>query len=375
MNMKKVAFAVGSAAIALAFPVFVHAGSGTVVEEIVARVNNDIITLSDYEKAQATLRPEAQQDCQNCSDDKITQMVDDEKKNLLRDLIDQSLLVQRAKDLDIDVDTDVIKELDQMRQQYNLPSMDALQKAVEGSGGNWEDYKQQVKNKLLTQKVIQQEVGPTIKIGNDEVQKYYEAHKDEFLRPEEVDLSAIFLSTENKSPQEVTAIKAKADALEKRIKAGDDFSALAKRFSEGPTANEGGELGEFKRGEMDPGIEKIVFAMKKGDTTDVLDVSNGLQILRVNQHFEAGLQPFTKVEDDIENQLYQSRIQAAMRKYLTQLRKDSYVVVTGGYTDTGAVSGGNVIQEVPYGQQQGKEKKKKTPKTPIPTDDQGDQNL
>lgn len=375
MNMRKIAFVAGSAAIALAFPVFVHAGTGTVVEEIIARVNNDIITLSDYEKAQAALRPEAQQDCQNCNDDKINQMVDGEKKDLLRDLIDQSLLVQRGKDLDINVDTDVIKELDQVRQQNNLPSMDALQKAVEGSGANWEDYKQQMKNRILTQKVIQQEVGPTIKIGNDEVQKYYEAHKDEYVRPEEVDLSAIFLNTENKSPQEVTAIKAKADALEKRIKAGEDFSALAKRFSEGPTANDGGELGEFKRGEMDPSIEKMVFAMKKGDTTDIVNVSNGLQILRVNQHFEAGLQPFTKVEDDIENQLYQTRIQAAMRKYLTQLRKDSYVVVIGGYTDSGAVAGGNAIQEVPYGQQQAKEKKKKPKAPPIPVDDQGDQNL
>lgn len=253
--------------------------------------------------------------------------------------------------------------------------MDALQKAIEGSGGNWEDYKQQMKNRILTQKVIQQEVGPTVKIGNDEVQKYYEAHKDQFVRPEEVDLSAIFLNTENKSPQEVTAIKAKADALEKRIKAGEDFSALAKRFSEGPTANEGGELGEFKRGEMDAGIEKSIFTMKRGESTDVLTVSNGLQILRVNQHFDAGLQPFTKVEDDIENQLYQSRITAAMRTYLTQLRKDSYVVVNGGYADSGAVASGNVIQEVPYGQQQSKEKKKKAPKTPLPTDDQGDQNL
>lgn len=374
MHMKKIAFVLGSAAIALAFPVFVHAGSGAVVEEIIARVNNDIITLSDYEKAEGQLRPEAQQECQNCADDKINGMVEDQKKNLLRAMIDQSLLVQRGKDLDINVDTDVIKELDQIRQQNGLTSMDALQKALEGTGANWEDYKQHIKNQILTQKVIQQEVGPTVKIGNDEVQKYYQAHKDEFVRPEEVDISAIFLNTENKSPQEVIAIKAKADALEKRIKAGEDFSALAKRFSEGPTATDGGELGEFKRGEMDAGIEKIVFAMKKGDSTDVLTVSNGLQILRVNQHFDAGLQQFSKVEDDIENQLYQSRIQAAMRTYLTQLRKDSYVVVTGGYTDTGAVSGGNVIQEVPYGQQKEKEKKKKPKAPPIPVDDQGDQN-
>lgn len=373
MTMKKTTFVAGAAAMALAFPVFLHAG-GTIVEEIIARVNNDIITLSDYQKAEASLLPEVQQDCQGCTDAKISGMVADEKKNLLRDLIDRSLLVQRAKDLNINVDTDVIKELDSIRQQNGLPSMDALEKAVEGTGANWEDYKQRLQNQLLTQRVIQQEVGPTVKIANDEIQKYYEAHKSEFVKPEEVDISGIFFSTENKSPQEVAAIKEKAEALEKRVKAGEDFGALAKRFSEGPTANQEGELGEFKQGELTPDIEKVVFAMKKGDSTDVIEASNppGFQIFHVNQHFEAGLQPLSKVEDDIENQLYQSRIQPALRQYESQLRKDSYVVVTAGYVDTGGASSGSVIQEVPYGSDKNKAKKKKAPKTDL--GDQGDQN-
>ncbi|MFZ0640538.1 MAG: peptidylprolyl isomerase [Candidatus Acidiferrales bacterium] len=371
MTIKKLAFVVGGAVLTLALPVFVHA-SGAVVEQIIARVNNDIITLSEYQKAEASLRPEAQQDCEGCTEAKINEMVDEEKKNLLRDLIDQSLLVQRGKDLDINVDTDVIKRLDAVRQQYNLPSMDALEKAVEDSGANWEDYKQRLKDSILQQKVIQQEVGPTIKISNDEIRKYYEAHQSEFVKPEEVDLSAIFFSTENKSPQEAAVIKAKAEALVKRLKAGEDFGALAKRFSEGPTASQEGELGEFKRGEMNPDMEKIVFALKKGDSTDVIEASNGLQILHVNQHFDSGLQPFSKVEDEIENELYQDKIQPALRKYVTQLRKDSYYVVSAGYTDSGAVSGNNVIQEVPYSTEKDKVKKKKTPKTDI--GDPGDQN-
>ena len=371
MTMKKLGFVAGGAVLALALPVLVHA-TGAVVEQIVARVNNDIITLSEYQKAEASLRPEAQQDCQGCTEEKIDEMVANDKKNLLESLIDRSLLVQRAKDLDINVDTDVIKELDAVRQQNGMPSMDALEKAVEGSGGNWEDYKQQLKDRILTQRVIQQEVGPTVKITNDEIQKYYEAHKSEFVKPEEVDLSAIFFSTENKSPQEAAAIKEKAETLEKRIKAGEDFGALAKRFSEGPTANQEGELGEFKRGEMTQDIESAVFALKKGESTDVMEAPNGLQILHVNQHFDSGLQPFSKVEDEIENELYQSRIQPAMRKYLTQLRKDSYYVVSAGYTDSGAVSGSNVIQELPYGTAKDKVKKKKAPKTDV--GDPGDQN-
>ncbi|MGH9865185.1 MAG: peptidylprolyl isomerase, partial [Candidatus Acidiferrales bacterium] len=269
------------------------------------------------------------------------------------------LLVQRAKDMNISVETDVVKRLDSVRQQNKLPSMDALQKAVESQGIGWEDYKAQLRNSILTQRVISEEVGSTVRIGGDEVQKYYDAHKNEFVKPEEVDLSVIFFSTENKTPQEVAVIQQKAEGLLKRLKSGEDFGGLAKRFSEGPTSAEGGELGSFKRGELAPDLEKVVFGLKKSDLTDIIHASNGLQILRVNQHFDSGLQPLNNVEQEVENALYQQKIQPAMRKFLTQLRKDSYVVVKAGYTDSGGVSGGSVIQETAYNSDQDKAKKKK----------------
>ncbi|HEU5410301.1 MAG TPA: peptidylprolyl isomerase [Candidatus Acidoferrales bacterium] len=374
MTMKKMNYVAVGTILAFMLPILANAnGTGKIVDEIIARVNNDIITLSDYQKADAQMRQEAQQDCQGCTQEKINGMIAQGQKNLLRDLIDQSLLVQRAKDMGISADTDVIKRLDMIRQQNQLPSMEALQKAVESQGISWEDYKQQMKNSLLQQKVIQQEVGPDIKIGQDEVKKYYDGHKNEFVKPEEVDLSTIFFSTENKTPQEADAIKKKAEAIVQRLKAGEDFGKLAQKFSEGTTASEGGEVGVFKRGQLSPDIEKLVFGMKKGDSTDVLPAPNGLQILHVNEHFEAGLQPLSKEENEIENDIYSEKIQPAMRKYLTQLRKDSYMVINSGYADSGSAGENTVIQEVPYGTEAGKDKKKK--KTPVPgIDDQGDGN-
>ena len=374
MTMKKMNYIAAGAIVGFLFPVLLHAGgTGKVVDEIIARVNNDISTLSDYQKADAQMRQEAQQDCQGCAQEKINDMVAQGQKNLLRDLIDQSLLVQRAKDMGISADTDVIKRLDMIRQQNQLPSMEALQKAVESQGISWEDYKQQMRNSLLQQKVIQQEVGPDVKIGQDEVKKYYDAHQNEFVKPEEVDLATIFFSTENKTPQEADAIKKKAEAIVQRLKAGEDFGKLAQKFSEGTTANEGGEVGVFKRGQLSPDIEKLVFSMKKGDSTDVLPAPNGLQILHVNEHFETGLQPLSKEENEIENDIYSEKIQPAMRKYLTQLRKDSYLVINSGYADSGSAGENTVIQEVPYGTEAGKDKKKK--KTPVPgIDDQGGGN-
>ncbi|HEV2288447.1 MAG TPA: peptidylprolyl isomerase [Candidatus Acidoferrales bacterium] len=363
--MKRSAVIFWTAVFAILLPTAVYA-TGTIVDEIIARVNNDIITFSDYQKALDALPGEVQQGCQGCAPDKISAMLATEKKDLLRDLIDQSLLVQRAKDLNISVDTDVIKRLDDIRQQNGLDSMDALQKAVEGQGYSWEDYKDSMKNELLRQRVISEQVGSNIKIGHDEVLKYYDAHKNEFVRPEEVDLSVIFLSTENKNPTETLEIKQKAENLLKRLKEGEDFGALAKRFSEGSTAAQGGEIGEFPKDELSPALAKLVFSLHKGDVTDVLPASNGMQIYRVNEHYDAGLQPLAKVEPDVENALYQQRIQPALRKYLDQLRKDSYVVVKAGYVDAGAVEGGSVISEAAYTAEQAKTKKKKVKKT---TDD------
>jgi peptidyl-prolyl cis-trans isomerase SurA len=356
MNMKRFTFRFALAGILLAIPLVVFA-RGTVVEEIIARVNNDIITLSDYQKAEAALPEEVQQDCPGCPPDKINAMLAEEKKNLLRSLIDKSLLVQRAQDMNIDVTTEVVRQLDQIRQQNKLASMEALQKAVESEGVGWEDYKQQLTDSLLTQRVIQEEVGSTIKISNEDVKKYYDAHKADFVKPEEVDISEILFNTQGKTPQELTAIMTKAQDVLNRLKLGEDFGALAQRFSDGPTASQKGELGVFKRGELNPALEKTIFALHKGDNTGLIHGDTGLEIFHVNEHYDAGQQPLDKVELDIENIIYQQRIPAAMRTYLTQLRRDSYVVVKPGYVDTGAAGGSSVIQETSADQDKGKKKK------------------
>ncbi len=318
----------------------------TLIEEIVARVNNQIITLSDYEKAAQGLAEEVRQDCQNCAPDQLQAEVKERQKNLLRDMIDQQLLIERAKDMGIDVETELVKRLDEVRKENNLATMDDLEKAVEKQGIVWEDYKQQMKNGLLTQKVIQQEVGGRMDIGPDEIKKYYDAHKQDFVRKEQVDLSEIFLSTEGKTPEEIAAIKTKADDLHKRIVNGDEFAELAKRHSEGSTAQDGGELGSYESGQLAPQLADAVFKLDKNGITDVIQTKTGFEILKVNEHYQAGLQPLDKVSDQITNIIYKQKMDPAMRSYLAELREESYVTVKPGFTDTAAVPGATVIQEV-----------------------------
>ncbi|MFZ1031670.1 MAG: peptidylprolyl isomerase, partial [Candidatus Acidiferrales bacterium] len=283
----------------LVMPSAAHSQSkATVVEEIIARVNNDVITMSDYQKADEQLRVEVAHDCTGCPPERVQTEYKDQQKDLLRGLIDQSLLVQRAKDLGISVETDLIKRMDEVRKQNGLNSMEELEKAVESSGIAWEDYKTQIRNGLLTQEVMRKEVGSRINIGNDEVKKYYDEHPQEFTRPEQVALAEIFLSTEGKSPEEIAAVQKKAEDLHNRVVKGEDFGELAKRYSEGSTAkDQSGDLGTYQRGQLSPQLEAVVFKMDKDQITDVIQTKTGFEILKVENHYQAGLQPMNKVEN------------------------------------------------------------------------------
>src|SRR5262245_32254589 len=208
------------------------ASSGAVVEEIIARVNNEIITRTEYDKSLAQTEEETRQDCQGkCTPEQLQSELDARKKTALRDLIDQSLLAQRGKDLGISVETDVVKQLDQIRVQNKLASMDDLEKAVTSQGLNWEDFKSNIRNRILTQKVVSQEVGSHISIGESDGRSYYEQHKGEFVRPEQVALREIKVSTEGKKEAELPDLRKKAETALKRVKDGEDFGEIAKRLS------------------------------------------------------------------------------------------------------------------------------------------------
>jgi len=187
---------------AMLFPVLTAADS--VVEEIIARVNNEIITRTEYAHSRDQLKQEAQQ--QNAAN--ADRIVAEKQRDVLRDLIDQQLLVQRGKDMGITADNDVVKRLDEIRKSMNLESMDDLEKAAQQQGVSFEDFKNNMKNSIITQRVIGEEVGRRIQIPPAELTQYYEQHKQEFERPEQVDLAEILVSTE--APK-AAAEPAKAD--------------------------------------------------------------------------------------------------------------------------------------------------------------------
>ena len=168
-------------------PVFT---AGQVVEEIVTRVNGQIVTLSEFQRSKDQTRDDAkQQDPANAD-----KLYAEREKDVLRDLIDQQLLLQKGKDLDITGDTDLIKELDQMRKDMKLDTMEELEKAATAQGISYEDFKQNMRNRIITQKVIGEEVGSHLSITKEEEQQFYNEHRNEMEQPESIKLSEILVA-------------------------------------------------------------------------------------------------------------------------------------------------------------------------------------
>jgi peptidyl-prolyl cis-trans isomerase SurA len=304
---------------------------GTTVEDIIARVNDQIITRSDYDRSMAEVDQEARQHGATS-----LQEISASHKDLLRNLIDQQLWLSKGKEMGITGDTELIKKLDEIRKQYHLDTIEDLEKAAKEQGVSFEDFKANIRNGIITQEVMREEVGSSLRFTPGEAERYYEQHKQDYSQPESVRLSEILISTGTGDDAKAAAAKAKADDIETRLHAGGDFSQLAKSFSDGPTAAQGGDLGEYQPGALPKALEDKTFPLKAGQFTDPILTRQGYIILRVNQHVPGGARPFKEVQDQVENDFYMSRMEPAIRAYLTKLREDSFIDIKPGYTDSGA---------------------------------------
>ena len=307
-----------------------------VVQEIIARVNNQIITRSEYVRSEEDLRKDAQQQDPINAD----KLVAERDKDVLRDLIDQQLLLEKGKDLGITADTELIKKLDQMRKDMNLESMEDLEKAAQAQGISFEDFKQNMRNQIITQQVIGREVGQRLVIDKEQEKKYYDEHQKDLDQPEQIKLSEILVSTEKKAKdstdeQQLQAAKAKADDLLEQIKKGAKFEDVAKKNSD-VSAAQGGDLGYFKRGTLAKELEDVTFAMKPGDVSNVIRTRPGYVILKVIEHHDAGVAPLSQIEGHIQDAVYMQKLQPALREYLTKLRDEAFIDIKPGYVDTAA---------------------------------------
>ena len=310
----------------------------TVIEEIVAKVNGEIVTRGDIERTRKQMETAMRE--QGATGDRLQQALAESEKNILRERIDQLLLQSKAKEMNLNVDSEVAKQLADIQRKSGLTDPDKFQQFVrDQTGMSYEDYKNDRKNDLLTNRVIRQEVASKITIKREESQQYYDTHQDEFKREERVFLRELLVAT---PPGTDTAqAQKKAKDLADRGKKGEKFDELARSNSDSASAQQDGDIGAYEKGKLRPEIEKTVWDQPRGYVTDPINVGNGFLILKVEEHQKAGLAGFEEVLPQITNQLFNPRFNPELRRYLTQLRVTAFLEIKPGYEDSGAAPGKN----------------------------------
>jgi parvulin-like peptidyl-prolyl isomerase len=309
-----------------------------VVDQIVAKVNGDIVS---QDEIQRLVRERGQElKAQGATGPQLQRALEETEKNLLRDRIDQLLLVQKGKELNINVDSEISKYLASLRRQSAITDEEKFRDYVrQQSGMSYEDFQAEAKNNALTREVIGTEVGRHIHVDSKEIQEYYDAHKQDFVRDEKVYLSEILISTQNKDAAGVAAAEKKGKQVADDAAKGQRFADLARDNSDAATAKDGGALGGYKKGELTKEIDDAVWHLPKGSVTKPMKLANGFEIFKVEDHTKAGLAPVDDVKGEIENALYGPKMQPRVREYLTSLRRQAFLQVKPGFLDSGAAPG------------------------------------
>ena len=317
-----------------------------VIEEIAAKVNGDIITRGDVDNTRHTIEAELKK--QGLSGAALDKALREQGNDALRDQIDQLLLVQHGKDLNINVDADVTKRIAQIQLDSKIGDPDKFHDYIrEGTGMPFEDFRAKLRDQILTQRVISQEVMSRINIPHSEVEKYYEEHKKEFVREEQVFLREILISTDGKTPDQVAQAERRAKELVARARKGEKFAELARQYSDSETKESFGELPPYKRGTLVKELEDIVFKEKKGYVSDPIKLKYGFEIVKIEERFETGQAPIADVENEIMEKLSMPQMQPKVRELLTKLRLDAFLEIRAGFTDTGAAPGKNTAWQDP----------------------------
>jgi parvulin-like peptidyl-prolyl isomerase len=312
------------------------------VEEIVAKVNGEIITRGELTQQREIIASDLRQ-TQGLAGDALDEAVNKKAADALRDQIDQLLLVQKAKEKNINVDADVNRRIAEIQSDSKISDPEKFHEWLQEQlhGVSFEDFKLQTKNQFLTQRVISEEVYRNITIPKADVEKYYNEHKPEFIRQEMVSLREILVSVGDGSPEKVAAAEKKAKALVERARKGEaKFTDLARQYSDAATATSDGDLGAFKRGDLAKEIDDVVFKQNpKGYVTDPIRRPAGFEIYRVEEHYAAGQASLDEVQAEITNRLMEPVVKPKLRDYLTQLRQNAFLQIKDGFTDSGAAQG------------------------------------
>lgn len=296
---------------------------GEVIEQIVAQVNNDIITLTQYNREKDTVLKQMRGRYQG---DELTARYNETVKQILPSLINELLLVQKANEYGMseDLDLEANAYLEDLMKQNSIPNMDALKQEMARAGIVYANYYENLKRQILVSRIRGAIVRQRIKVMTGEVEKYYQDHVQEFTTPEQVELAEIVLYTKDKNADEV---RTRINQVHQELQAGQAFADLAKAFSDGPSAKDGGNIGSFPLSNLTPAIREVVQTLQTGQYSRVLEMEFGFEILQLVKRTPAVQRPLEEIRRDVEEKLFRTRLEPVMKEFMAELRKQSYVYV------------------------------------------------
>ena len=292
-----------------------------VVEAIVAVVNDEIITLSDYKQQYDLLYQTLRTQLQGEDFEKQWEQA---QKGLLDSMITNLLLLQKGREQGIDVTEQLNMYISNILQQNSMQTEAQLRAAIQQEGVDFDDWKEEQKKNILLQAVVYSEVGRSIVIDDVEILTYYRQHPEEFTRPPEFTLRGIFLANEGKTDGEMTQSK---QMILDRLSSGEDFEALAEAHSEGPNKDKQGDMGSYEKGQMLAAFEQEVEKLEAGGVTPWIPIETGWYLLKVEDKRDSYLLPFEEVRDQVQEKIYFERNAAESQKYVEKLRGESYIKI------------------------------------------------
>ena len=295
-----------------------------VCNRVVAVVNNDVITLYELNNRIKEMTGSAPEELMQ----KNETMFRDAQRKILELLIDEKIAQAKIKELGIKVaDRQVDNFLEKMKRD-NQWTQEDLVAGLEKEGLSYEKYRERVRRDIERAQLIEYEVRSKIIIRDEVIQKYYEDHRGTFGIAEKVQLAGIFLMRKNmKSEEEMRELYKKAQDISAKLKAGADFSQMAANYSEGPGANQGGDLGQFTVDHLEAGLKSVVEALPEGGISDPLVRPNGIQIIKVVKKQTGKLRSLEEMKEAIYGILYQEEVNRRYQAWIKELRDSAYTRV------------------------------------------------
>jgi len=316
MNIKK-----WTLVFCLAVPALAALGAGQVVEEIVAVVNDDVITLSEVKAQHDIFYQQLRAQLQGEEFEKQYGLF---KSRLIDSMITDLLLLQQARERQFNVMDQVKMNIEALKKENNIESDDGLRRALESQGMTLEAFTKQMEEQILKQAVISVEIESKIVVDDAEVANYYKLNLAQFTEPEEYKLKAVYLSFEGRDEEAIEALKKQIDD---KLKAGGDFAAVAAELADAPMKEAKGDLGTFKKGELDKSLEDPVSPLKKGETSTWIKAKNGWYLLLMEERKESRLKAFEEVKKVVVQKLSDERRSVKLAEYLKNLKAKSYIKI------------------------------------------------